>query len=112
MQWPDSPIWDFSLRVNDNDGVPPICLGIQEGHAAGVNFLLYCAWAGEQVDRLGEGVLARIVEAVDGWHREIVVALRNRRTRLKFDALDAPPAFVDGIRSEIKSAELNAEHCE
>ena len=112
MQWPDNPFWDFSLRVYGNDGVPSICIRVQERYAADINILLYCAWAGTQGHRLGESDLARIVAAVDGWHREIVVALRNLRTRLKYDTLGAPPALVDGIRGEIKSAELNAEHCE
>ena len=112
MEWPDNPFWDFSLRVYGNEEVPPICLRIQESHAADINLLLYCAWVGTRGCRLGDVDLARIVAAVDGWHREVVVILRNLRTRLKFNALGAPPAMVARIRSEIKSMELNAEHCE
>lgn len=112
MEWPDNPFWDFSLWVYGNEDVPPICLRIQESHAADINLLLYCAWMGTRGYRLGEVDLASIVAAVDSWHREVVVTLRNLRTRLKFDTLGAPRALVDKIRGEFKLMELNAEHCE
>lgn len=112
MQWPDNGFWDFSLQVYGGDGVPPICLGMQDRHAADINLMLYCAWAGALGHRISAADLDLAQDAVGRWHLEIVVALRGLRTMLKTDRMGCAPETVEAIRAEIKSAELNAEHGE
>jgi len=112
MQWPDNSFWDFSLQVYGGDGAAPICLSLQERHAADINLLLYCAWAGALGHRISDADLALADAAVTRWHREIVVPLRGLRTILKADAMGCAPETAETIRAEIKSAELNAEHGE
>lgn len=112
MQWPDNSFWDFSLQVYGEAGVPAICLGVQERHAADINLLLYCAWAGALGHRIDAADLALAQEAVARWHQEIVVALRGLRVMLKTDHMGCAPDAAEAIRAEIKSAELNAEHGE
>ncbi|MBT3550673.1 MAG: TIGR02444 family protein [Rhodospirillaceae bacterium] len=112
MQWPDNAFWDFSLQVYGGNGVPAICLGVQDSHTADINLLLYCAWAGALGHRISAADLALAKEAVGRWHLEIVVALRGLRTMLKTDQMGCASDTAEAIRAEIKSAELNAEHGE
>ena len=112
MQWPDNSFWDFSLRLYAGDGMAPICLEVQNRHAADINLLLFCAWAGVLGHRLDGADMATAKQAVGRWNGEIVVALRGLRTKLKTDAMGAAPELAEAIRTEIKRAELNAEHGE
>jgi uncharacterized protein (TIGR02444 family) len=112
VQWPDDPFWDFSLVLYGQEGAAPICLRLQERHAADVNILLFAAWAGSLGQRLSGAEMDRAKQAVGRWHSEIVVALRGLRTQLKTDAMGSPPEIATAIRAEIKTAELDAEHGE
>jgi uncharacterized protein (TIGR02444 family) len=112
MQWPDNSFWDFSLQVYGGDGAAPICLSLQERHAADINLLLYCAWAGALGHRIDAADLALAEAAVGRWNLEIVVVLRGLRSMLKTDWMGCAPETAEAIRAEIKSAELNAEHGE
>lgn len=112
FQWPENPFWDFSLAVYAEDGVPTVCLELQERHGADINLLLYVAWAGGLGHRLTSQDLAKAQDAVKRWHAGVVVPLRGLRSALKSDAMGAAPELAETIRSEIKMAELNAERAE
>ncbi|NQV55107.1 MAG: TIGR02444 family protein [Rhodospirillales bacterium] len=112
FNWPDDDFWEFSLSVYGEKGVAPACLELQTRHGVDVNLLLYMAWAGARGHRLNADELAAAEDAVQRWHREIVVPLRILRSELKTDTKGAPVGLSEHIRSGIKSAELDAERAE
>lgn len=108
-EWPANPFWDFSIRLYGKPGVAEACIALQEKHALDVNVLLYCAWRGAAMSRADVEAAAATVSA---WHDAMVRPLRALRTELKENARGAPRPFAERVRSQIKSAELNAERIE
>jgi uncharacterized protein (TIGR02444 family) len=111
--FPDHPFWDFSLAVYGSEGVAPACLTLQEAHGVDVNFLLFCCWLAAS----GRGVvaaeeIARLHEAVAGWHGEIVRGLRAVRKRLKEPLGGEDRALAQSLRQRVQKIEIDAEHIE
>jgi uncharacterized protein (TIGR02444 family) len=110
--WSSNSFWDFSLALYRRPGVADACLTLQERLGIDVNLLLYFAWRANQGQALSREEAAAIAAHVSAWHDGVVRPLRALRTDLKADAKSAPPAAVDRLRAQIKSAELNAERVE
>jgi uncharacterized protein (TIGR02444 family) len=112
---PDSPFWDFSLRLYAKAGVPDACLALQARHGIDVNLLFCCLWLGLEGERLGRHDVARLAARVRDMHEGVVKPLRAARTLLKrlVAAEDEPlrPA-LGALRNAIKKSELDAEHLE
>lgn len=109
MEFPDHPLWDFSLDVYARPGVEPACLALQDDHGADINVLLALIWAGAQGVRLTAADLDRLVGGVADWHTKVVRPLRAVRRDMK-TGLGAPAPMADKLRAEIKRLELDAEH--
>jgi len=110
--WPSNPFWDFSLALYRRPGVAQACLTLQERLGIDVNVLLYVVWLGTQGHQLSTADAALIVKHVGAWHDGVVRPLRALRTDMKTDPKGAPPAAVERLRAQVKSAELNAERIE
>ena len=111
--FPDHPFWDFSLRVYGSGGVPEACLVLQERHRLDVNVLLYCCWLGASGRGTpGAGEIATVCMTVDGWHRDIVRAVRAVRQRLKGGFGKAPVGLSEPLRRRIARIEVDLEHVE
>src|SRR5690606_41320532 len=102
--------WQFSLAVYTRDGVAEHCLALQSRLGLDVNVLLLMLWAAGQ---WGDApTAAQITDAdsrINAWRHEVVVPLRQLRTRLKSGPAPAPDAMTDVLRKEIKRLELDAE---
>jgi len=110
---PDNPFWDFSLRVYGGAGVAPACLALQDRHGLDVNLLLLCCWLGHRrAAAPTRAEVARLVDAVAGWHRDVVRPLRQARRRLKAPGRAISPDLATALRQEVKRIELDAEHIE
>lgn len=97
-----NPFWDFSLAVYRREGVPDLCLDLQDRRGADVNVLLFAGWAGAACGvRLGAAELARLDAAVAPWREAVVRPLRAVRRRVKGED--------DGLYARLKAAELEAE---
>lgn len=101
-------LWDFSLAVYVQPGVATACLQLQDEHGVNVNLLLWCLW----LDRLGVGLEAtHLQEAqhqIAEWHLTFVVPLRELRRRMK-SRYGTANSDREGVRAQIKQAELAAE---
>jgi uncharacterized protein (TIGR02444 family) len=104
----ENPLWTFSLVVYAEAGVQEECLALQERFALDVNLLLLCAYAGVRGVTLSGHDVGTAVEAVAGWHGDIVRPLRAARHALKAIARDDAAA----LRTQVKAAELKAEQIE
>ncbi|MRG72853.1 TIGR02444 family protein [Alphaproteobacteria bacterium HT1-32] len=108
----DNPFWDFSLRVYGQAEVPAACLRIQAAFGADVNILLYLCWLAARGIAVSDTDIEAVVTASGRWHREVVIPLRQIRTKLKSDSLGAEATEAESFRSSVKRLELTAEQHE
>ncbi|MEE8173357.1 MAG: TIGR02444 family protein, partial [Alphaproteobacteria bacterium] len=104
MEFPDHPLWDFSLDVYARPGVEPACLALQDDHGADINVLLAAVWAGTRGVRLTAADLDRLLDTAADWHTMVVRPLRAVRRDLKA-GLGAPAPMADKLRAEVKRLE-------
>jgi len=98
-------LWEWTLEAYAQPGVPEACLALQDAHGQNTSFLLWAVWA-ETVD---PELLARAAAAARAWDETALKPLRAVRRALK-PAL--PPIDDDareGLREDVKGAELRAE---
>ena len=102
----DTPLWAFSLTVYGGDEVPDECLALQERLGLDVNILLFAAFIGAvEGVRLEISDIAAANAEVAHWQADIVRPLRHARRALK-------PMSAEGLRAQVKAAELAAEKIE
>ncbi|RDC71968.1 TIGR02444 family protein [Rhodovulum sp. 12E13] len=106
---PGAAFWRFSLSVYGQEGVPDICLALQDAHGVDVNMLLYLLFRATGGVALDAGEIARLDAALAPWRDAVVRPLRGVRRALKAEALARIAADDDRLRQRIKSAELEAE---
>ena len=105
--------WTFSLEVYGRPGVAPACLALQDRHGLDVNLLLLCCWIGRsRRPAPTRDEIARLCDAVAGWHQRVVRPLREVRRWLKDLGSAVAPDQAEALRQRIKRAELDAEHIE
>lgn len=98
-------IWEWALEAYAQPGVAEACLALQDAHGQNTALLLWAVWA-ETEDR---ELLARACAAARAWDEVAVKPLRAVRR-----ALNAPLPPIDddareGLREDVKAAELRAE---
>jgi uncharacterized protein (TIGR02444 family) len=113
--FPDSPFWDFSLRLYARPGVAESCLRLQDRHGIDVNVLFCCLWLGMTGQDATRRDIARMIAGVRTLHEQVVKPLRVARTALKRMLATADGALLPAtgaLRAAIKKSELDAEHLE
>jgi uncharacterized protein (TIGR02444 family) len=105
----DNPFWQFSLAVYAAPGVAAECLALQERLQLDVNVLLFCAWLGwRRGVTLSDDDIQAVGEAVNTWHRSVVVPLRSVRQFTR----GMPDVDIVALRRRIIADELEAERIE
>ncbi|MDP1631430.1 MAG: TIGR02444 family protein [Caulobacter sp.] len=99
-----SALWDWTLAAYGRPGVPEATLALQDEHGLNTSLLLWAVWANPDREALANGVQTTVL-----WDETVLWPLRNVRR-----ALRAPrPPFTDsareGLREDVKDAELRAE---
>jgi uncharacterized protein (TIGR02444 family) len=105
-------LWDFSLSLYGQDGVSQACLSLQNESGVDVPVLLYAAWLGQFSIGLSPSDTAKIARSVAPWRQEVILPLRNLRTRLKSGPRPGPSERTETLRNAVKAAELSAERIE
>lgn len=98
-------LWDWTLRAYARPGVPDACLKLQDDFGQNTSFLLWAVWAeGPSAERLAEA--ARVGR---DWEARVLAPLRDVRRTLKpaFPPMD--DGAREGLREDVKAAELRAE---
>src|SRR3569833_1990704 len=98
-------LWDRTLEAYARPGVPEACLSLQDHHAQNSPLLLWAVWA-ETAD---PDLLARAADLARRWNGLAVTPLRDIRRALQpaFDGVDR--GAREGLREDVKAAELRAE---
>lgn len=109
---PDTPLWQFALRVYAAGGVAEKCLFLQDQHGADVNLLLLCCWAGLHGAYLPGEQVEALNQLVAAWRTDIIVPLRRMRRQMKNAVGPIQPSQSAAVRQAIKSVELSAEKTE
>ena len=98
-------LWDWTLKVYARAGVPEATLALQDVHGQSIALLLWAVWA-EGPDAQ---VLARAVAATKAWDAGVLVPLRGVRRALKPEHPPVDDSAREGLREDVKAAELRAE---
>ncbi|WP_374573938.1 TIGR02444 family protein [Phenylobacterium sp.] len=98
-------IWEWALEVYARPGAPEACLALQDEHGQNTSLLLWAVWA-ETTD---SDLLARAATAARAWDETALKPLRAVRRALKAPAPPIEDAAREGLREDVKAAELRAE---
>ncbi|MDB5463386.1 MAG: hypothetical protein JWP23_1775 [Phenylobacterium sp.] len=98
-------LWDWTLEAYAQAGVPEACLALQDEYGQNTSLLLWAVWA-EAAD---PALLARAADVARRWEALPLSPLRSVRRALKpaFDGV--ADADREGLRDDVKAAELRAE---
>jgi len=102
-------LWDWTLAAYARPGVPEACLELQDRFGRNTSFLLWAAWAGGQGRAPDEAGLAEAAIVARAWEAEVLGPLREVRRQLKPARPPVDDAVREGLREEVKVAELRAE---
>lgn len=97
-------LWDWALAAYAKDGVPEATLALQDEHGFNTSLLLWAAWAGPHAEEVANGVQTAVV-----WDETVLWPLRNVRRTLKASRRPFDDAAREGLREDVKAAELRAE---
>ncbi len=97
-------LWDWVLAAYGRPGVPEATLALQDEHGLNTSFLLWAAWADPEREVLENGVQVTV-----GWDETVLWPLRNVRRGLKAPRAPFDDAAREGLREDVKAAELRAE---
>jgi uncharacterized protein (TIGR02444 family) len=98
-------LWDWTLEAYAQAGVPEACLALQDEYGQNTSLLLWAVWA-EAAD---PALLAKAADVARRWEALALSPLRSVRRALKpaFDGV--ADADREGLRDDVKAAELRAE---
>lgn len=99
------PLWEWALDAYARPGVPEACLELQDRHGQNTCLLLWAVWA-ETAD---PSLLARAAEVAARWDQTALLPLRRARRALKPPCPPVDDGAREGLREDVKAAELRAE---
>jgi uncharacterized protein (TIGR02444 family) len=98
-------LWEWTLEAYGREGVPQVCMTLQDAHGQNTSFLLWAVWA-EAGD---PALLARAAEAAKAWDAKVLSRIREIRRTLKPAFPPVDDAAREGLREDVKAVELRAE---
>lgn len=97
-------LWDWTLETYARPGVPEATLVLQDEHGLNTSLLLWAAWANPDRETLANGVQTTV-----RWDETVLWPLRNVRRTLKEIRAPFDDVAREGLREDVKAAELRAE---
>ncbi|MDP1738359.1 MAG: TIGR02444 family protein [Caulobacter sp.] len=97
-------LWDWTLAAYGKPGAPEAALALQDEHGLNTAFLLWAVWANPDRETLANGVQTTVL-----WDETVLWPLRNVRRALKAGRKPFDDAAREGLREDVKAAELRAE---
>lgn len=102
-------LWDWTLAAYARPGVPEACLELQDRFGRNTSFLLWAVWAGGAGRAPDAMRFAEAATVARAWEAETLAPLREVRRRLKAARPPIDDAAREGLREDVKAAELRAE---
>lgn len=97
-------LWDWTLAVYARPGVPEATLALQDEHGLNTSLLLWAAFANPDREMMANGVQTTVA-----WDETVLWPLRNVRRALKAVRPPFSDTAREGLREDVKAAELRAE---
>lgn len=97
-------LWDWTLAAYAKPGVPAATLTLQDEHGFNTSFLLWAVWANPDREIMANGVQTTVL-----WDETVLWPLRTVRRTLKASRRPFDDAAREGLREDVKAAELRAE---
>ncbi|MFN3806271.1 TIGR02444 family protein [Asticcacaulis sp.] len=104
--------WDWALTAYAGEGVPSLCLELQDTHGQNVPLVLFAVWAGVRGVALDDGTVEVAVDISRAYADTVVVPLRNIRQRMRVVVGDMDDAHREALRSRVKALEIEAERAQ
>lgn len=104
-----NPFWDFSLAIYSSPAVQTACVELQDGSGVDVNVMLYLLWHAANGREMTNADAKAVLDALEGWRKDVVVPLRTARRSLKTPPPAIDPAAAERLRAIVKKAELESE---
>jgi uncharacterized protein (TIGR02444 family) len=98
-------LWDWALAAYERPGVPETCLKLQDEFGQNTSLLLWAI----QARPADTAVLARAAQTARSWDETTLHPLRAVRRGLKTPCPPVADAAREGLREDVKAAELRAE---
>jgi uncharacterized protein (TIGR02444 family) len=100
-----TPLWDWVLGAYERPGVAETCLKLQDEHGQNTSLLL---WALRARPAAG-AALDRAAKVARAWDETVLHPLRTVRRQLKAPCPPVEDLAREGLRADVKAAELRAE---
>lgn len=97
-------LWDWTLAAYARPGVPEATLALQDEHGFNTSYLLWAVWADPDREEMANGMQTAVL-----WDETVLWPLRNVRRALKASRRPFGDAAREGLREDVKAAELGAE---
>jgi uncharacterized protein (TIGR02444 family) len=98
-------LWEWALEAYAQDGVPEAALSLQDAYGQNTSFLLWAVWAeGPSSDALRQGAVT-----AKAWDAAVLKPIREVRRTLKPPFPQVDDEAREGLREDVKAAELRAE---
>ena len=104
-----SAFWRFSLRFYAREGVPPLCLTLQDQHGIDINLLFLLLFFATQQRRVNRADVQKMNDITAAWRARAVQPLRALRRDLKNGVTGMDARATETLRNDIKRCELHAE---
>jgi uncharacterized protein (TIGR02444 family) len=98
-------IWEWMLEAYARPGVADACLKLQDEFGQNTDLLLWAVWA----EAKDPALLGRAADVARAWEATALRPLREVRRVLKAPAPPVDDAAREGLREDVKAAELRAE---
>ncbi|WGU39827.1 TIGR02444 family protein [Phenylobacterium sp. NIBR 498073] len=98
-------LWGWTLEAYARPGVPEACLELQDEYGQNTSYLLWAVWA-EGADA---ATLQAAAAAGRGWDETVLKPIRAVRRTLKARFGKVDDGAREGLREDVKAAELRAE---
>lgn len=98
-------LWDWTLKAYAEPGTPEACLTLQDAYGQNTAYLLWAVWA-EGPDA---AALAEAAQVAKAWEATVLRPLRVIRRALKPPFRGVDDGAREGLREDVKAAELRAE---
>ena len=98
-------LWGWTLEANARPGVPEVCLELQDAYGQNTSYLLWAVWA-EGADA---ATLQAAASAGRSWDEAVLKPVRAVRRTLKAPFEAVADGAREGLREDVKAAELRAE---
>ena len=102
--------WNWAEVKYGRGGVKDMCLDLQDNSDQSVPLLLWAAWCAASGVRIDTHVAYRAAAMARAWSDAVIKPLRIVRGTLSTALHDSEDGECAGLRDQVTSAELQAEH--